>query len=258
MNFLSKLFRKKENTPRAIAFVDYEYWYYSYQNLYGLKPGVAAWRRELAEKCTLDDMMIFADFSSKGINGELQKLRTVTNTIIETQNTFNGHKKDMTDFIMLDYVYQTAALRPEIGVYVLFTGDGHFQSVTKYLAQRLGKEVVIYGVKDSFSKQLKDVATQCYELPKQEELLNTYYHMIVENMSYVSSRPEIIPTFLGTVQAVCRKNNAPEDLVRAALQQMLDTGLLLKKERRVDFNRKVRIVAPDWAALERAGLWNRE
>jgi len=236
--------------------VDYEYWYYSYQNLYGLKPDVAAWQKGLAEKYALDDLMIFADFSSKGINTELQKLRTVTNTIIETQNTFSRHKKDMTDFIMLDYIYQNAALRPETGVYVLFTGDGHFQSVTKYLAQRLGKEVVIYGVKDSFSRQLKDVATQCYELPLAEELMNIYYRMIVENMAYVSKRPEIIPTFLGTVQAVCRKNNAPEDMVRAALQQMLDTGLLLKKERRVESERSVRIVAPDWEALERAGLWN--
>ena len=59
------------------------------------------------------------------------------------------YKKDMTDFIMLDYIYQTAALRPEIGVYILFTGDAHFQSVTKYLAQRLGKEVVIYGVTEA-------------------------------------------------------------------------------------------------------------
>ncbi len=255
MNFLSKLFKKRDAVPRAIAFVDYEYWYYSFQNLFGLKPDVPAWRKALAEQYALDDLMIFADFSSKGINGELQRLRTATKTIIETQNSSTRYKKDMTDFIMLDYIYQTAALRPEIGVYILFTGDAHFQSVTKYLAQRLGKEVVIYGVTDSFSKQLKDVATEYHELPDSEELFDSCCRMIVENMAYVTSRPEIIPTFLGTVQAVSRKNNVPEEVVHAALQKMLDTGLLVKKQRRVDFNRKVRTIAPDWEALERAGLW---
>lgn len=70
--------------------------------------------------------MVFADFSHRGIKEEIPKIRAITNTIIETQNSFAGHKKDMTDFIMLDYIYQYVSDYPETGTIILFNGDGYF------------------------------------------------------------------------------------------------------------------------------------
>ena len=35
------------------------------------------------------------------------------NTIIETQNSSTRYKKDMTDFIMLDYISGTSGFRPK-------------------------------------------------------------------------------------------------------------------------------------------------
>lgn len=256
MGIITSLFGKKEEPqPRVIAFVDYEHWYYSYQKLFGLKPDPVEWRQELEKKYRLDDVMVFADFGYKGINDELTKLRAMTNTIIETQQTFSRSKKDMTDFIMLDYIYQTAALRPEITTYILFTGDGHFQSVVKYLVQRLGKQVIVYGVKDAFSNQLKAVASECLECPATDDVLKSYYKMIVENLAYVTERQSIIPTFLGTVAAVAKRNDVPENLVHAALQEMMDRGLVYQTEQKVSFNRKVKVVAANWPALEKVGLW---
>ena len=118
-----------------------------------------AWRAELSAKYTLDDILIFGDFSFPGIRDELPELRNITNSIIETHQQTGHHKKDMTDFIMLDYIYQAAALCPDIQTYILFTGDGHFHSVVKYLTQRLNKKVVVYGIHGAFSNQLQAVAT---------------------------------------------------------------------------------------------------
>ena len=138
MNFLSNFFRAKSThqepsqTPptqdKAIAFVDFEYWFYSYRDLLHISPNVPKWASEITEQYHVSDIMVFADLSYPKIQQEAQQLRTVTNTIIDTSNLTPEHKKNMTDFIMLDYIYQTAIERPEITTYILFTGDGHFQS----------------------------------------------------------------------------------------------------------------------------------
>ena len=118
MSFWNKLFKQKDSKPKAIAFVDYEHWYYSYKNQFGIKPDVLAWRQQLDENYVVEDIMVFAEFGHHGIGDELSKLRNITNTIIETAQPNGHHKKDMTDFIMLDYIYQTAISRPEMEIYL--------------------------------------------------------------------------------------------------------------------------------------------
>ena len=259
MSWFERLFQKKAKEPekpKTRAFVDYEHWYYSLKNEYGIKPDVMAWRAELSAKYTLDDILIFGDFSFPGIRDELPELRNITNSIIETHQQTGHHKKDMTDFIMLDYIYQAAALCPDIQTYILFTGDGHFHSVVKYLTQRLNKKVVVYGIHGAFSNQLQAVATEAYMLPTEEQTFMDYAKMIVQNMAYVASKPSIIPSFNGTVSAVARRYEVGEEPIRKTLRTMLDQKLLCQKDFRVAFNRKVKIIAPNWEALEKAGLWS--
>ena len=118
-----KIFRSLARSKRAMVFVDYEYWFYSYKNKYNLRPDTAAWRAELEKQFDIEDIMIFADFSSPGIGEELAKLRNITNTIIETGTATQYRKKDMTDFVMLDYIYQNVTSRNDVGTYIIFTGD---------------------------------------------------------------------------------------------------------------------------------------
>lgn len=263
MSILDRFFKPKQpepppGKPLAKAFVDYEHWYYSFKNEYGLKPDVEAWRDGLAKDYNLADILVFGDFSFNGIRDELPYIRNITNSIIETHQPTIHHKKDMTDFIMLDYIYQTAALNPEIEVYILFTGDGHFHSVVKYLTQRLQKKVVVYGVTGAFSNQLQAAASEAHGLPTEEEAFTDYAKMIVQNMAYVSTKQSIIPSFNGTVAAVSRRYDVKEEPIRRVLKTMLDQGLLVQKDFRVEFNRKVKIITPDWDALEKAGLWSCE
>ena len=72
------------------------------------------------------------------------------------------------------YIYQYADQNKKTGTYIIFTGDGHFQSVTKYLLQK--KHVIIYGVTDSISRQLRDAASEVRELPTDSELMKRNYH----------------------------------------------------------------------------------
>ncbi len=238
--------------PKAIAFVDYEYWYYSYQNLFHLKPDIVSWRNKLEEKYFLTDIMVFANFANQKIRQELIHIRKITNSIIETQQIMANFEKDMTDFIMLDYVYQYVTEHPEVDTYILFTGDAHFQEAVKYLIHKHNKKVIVYGVKNSFSSQLKQIASESVELPITEEI----YPLIVENMAYVSTKWDIVPTFTATAKTISRRNNLPEEFVKLALNEMLDKGLLYSHKQRVKFNEFVPVLAANWENLERIGLWS--
>lgn len=250
------LFKRKKT---AIAFVDYEYWFYTCQNLYSIDTDPLSWRRELEKKYDLKDVMIFGDFSEPKIGSELPKLRTVTNTIVETGNTDSHRKKDMTDFIMLDYIYQTVNHRKKVDTMILFTGDGHFQSVVKYINHTLRKNAVVYGIKGSFSRQLQLAATESVQLPAEDVLIKGYSMMIITNFAHIANKPNVVPTFKTVVSAVSQKNGVPEDGVREALQRMITDGYVCQMSQPMKSKygmRNIKIVVPVWEKLIKDGYWS--
>lgn len=251
MGLFDRLINKKEEA--SIAFVDYEYWFYSLQNQFGIKPDPKAWADSLDRIPT--EIMVFGEFSgSKGIAEQITVLRTITNTIIETRQQNGIHKKDMTDFIMLDYIYQTSVKRKDISTYIIFTGDGHFQSVVKYLTS-IGKKVVVYGVRGTFSSALQNVASETVIIPDEETTYREYTKMIVSYLDYTQTKISIIPTFNGTVSAVVKNNrNVSEELVKQTLQRLLDEGLITRKKSTVSADKKVQIIRPEWQKLHDAGF----
>ena len=132
--------------PKAAAFVDYEHWLFSMQNNYRMKPDPFHWAEGLKQKYELNDIRFYGDFSQEAMSRELMRIRQVSNQIIETKNGSENYRKDFTDFIMLDAIYQTAIFIKEIEVFILFTGDGHFNSVASFLKNNLGKTVLVYEI----------------------------------------------------------------------------------------------------------------
>lgn len=253
MNILNLFKKEKVNPVKAAAFVDYEHWYYSIQNNFHLKPDPVAWRSELDQKYSIDTIMVFADFSHKGLREEITKIRSITNTIIETQNSFPRYKKDMTDFIMLDYIYQYVAEHPETGTIILFTGDGHFQSVTKYITQKLERNVIVYAIKNAFSSQLKNAATKSFEIPTEKEVLEAIYPLIISILEYISNKTSF-PTFMRTVEAVANRNNIEQEFVHAALADMINKGWIEHDTQKLHF-RTISTLKVNWTKLKEAGLW---
>ena len=91
--------KSKEKRKKAIAFVDFEHWYISLDKLHRQRPDVRGWRDQLAEEYLIDDIYVFGDFSNPSLRTEIEKIRHVTNLIIETKNASGFYKKDFTDFI---------------------------------------------------------------------------------------------------------------------------------------------------------------
>ncbi len=249
---LKKLFGRKK---KAIVFVDYEYWFYSYKNMFSIRPEPVRLINTLKKEFDIADVMVFADFSVPVMSSELRKLRSVTNTIIETGNTLMRRKKDMTDFVMLDYIYRNADSKKSEDTYIIFSGDGHFQSVVRHLTERKKKNVIVYGIKDTVSRQLQDVASEVRFLPTEEDLKVLTYRLVATNMAEVEEKPNIIPTFKTTVSAVTAKNGEDADKVRSAVEEMLDKGYLFKGEKIIR-GRHVKTVNADWDKMISDGIIN--
>lgn len=247
--------RSKEKKRKAIAFVDFEHWYISLEKLHRQKPNIKAWRDELAEEYNIADIYFFGDFSNPSLRSEIEKIRQVTNLIIETKNASGFYKKDFTDFIMLDNIYQTAINRSDIETFIIFSGDGHFSSVVTYLCTRCDREVGIYGVREAISGQLKNVASWVREIPVPSEKLRGFYYPILQNLKTLEdkSKPSY-PSFKATCEYVSKYYELDRDTVKEAMLEMLEKGYLIQKDVSVS-GKTIRVLKPDWTLAIRDGIW---
>ena len=78
----SNLF-KKSDKPSAAVFVDYEHWYYGYNNIFSMKPNVQEWYDELTEEYNVKKLMFFGDFNGSAIEKELPKLEKITKNVVQ-------------------------------------------------------------------------------------------------------------------------------------------------------------------------------
>ncbi|NLY69752.1 MAG: NYN domain-containing protein [Clostridiales bacterium] len=251
--------QQKPSKPRAIAFVDYEHWFISLDKLHRMRPDIKDWRDELASKYELKELIFFADFSNPLIRPELARIREVSNYIIETQNTSSSFKKDFTDFIMLDHIYQKAMTATDVDVFILFTGDGHFNSVTNFLISQMGKTVGVYAVRDAVSSQLRNTASFTVTVPHEDDSYLEYYRMILRNMKYLQSnsrKRRSYPSFLPTVQNVARINNVPQSAIADALQKLIANGYINQThERPHGSSRSIKVLHVNWEKCRADGIY---
>lgn len=175
---------------------------------YGMKPDIKAWFENITQKVNLTEAVFFADFSHKSLADEIKRIRLYSNKIIDTRNP-NGVKKDFTDFIILDNIYQKAMMSEGLDVFILFSGDGHFSSATSFLKNICGKEVGIYGVRGSFSRQLQETASWCVTLPTEEEVQGNDYQLIfgeLRNTKSMLNANTLIDTVTGKNKTVKKQS----------------------------------------------------
>jgi len=225
-------FKKEKERPRALAFVDYENWYITLDNSYKMRPNVRKWHDALHELYDVVDVSFFADFSNPALRAEISKIREVSNTIIETQNSRSHIKKDFTDFIMLDHIYQKALTTRDIDVFILFTGDGHFASVANFLRTKCRKKVVVFGPDEATSTQLKNCADQFTPVPTAEEIREHRKKLIVAHIAQMyaeKENPRIV--FGNTVKAISQKHELDQTVVTLLLRELIEEGAISATKR---------------------------
>lgn len=245
--------------PKAVAFVDYEHWYISLKRNFGIQPNIKGWFEELNSQVNLVEVTFFADFSHKSLADQISRIRPYSNRIIDTRNT-TGVKKDFTDFIILDNIYQKALSSEDINTFIIFSGDGHFSSVVSFLKNFCKKEVVVYGIEDSFSRQLRQTASRCVTLPTEEDLHGSYYRLIFDVLKQAQeSNSRDIPTKEKTVKAVCAlSKTATTAKVTDAMNNLIEKGYI--STRTVTSysgkgkSKKVTGLFTDWEKVEKSGF----
>ncbi len=257
--FFKKKLNKESKKPKAAVFVDFEHWYISLSKLHYRKPDIKGWRDSLLSEFELDEIYFFADFSNPSLQTEVRNIRAVTNFIIETgSNQIN--KKDFTDFIMLDRIYQTAFSRDDIDVYIIFSGDGHFASVVRFLTSKRHKKVYVYGVRDAISQQLINSATQVREIPDPKTSAKGYYYPILNNLDYLENCQEagknIHPTFGATVEAVSRYYKLEAGDVKDSLVELIEGGYV--RQVGVEFrDHQIKELRVNWQKAIEDGIWSK-
>lgn len=237
--------------PITALFVDYEHWYYSLINQKSLGPDIDGLLNDLKQRGVLNQFSVFGDFANDPIKQELPKIRRYTTSIINCQNLNTFNRKDHTDFIMLDNIYQTMIMSPNIEQFVLVTGDGHFHSVIAHLKTFHDKVVGVYGVKGSFSHSLKEVANWWVEI---EASFNFDYSFLLQSMKGVEEQNKF-PTFGKTVEVCAKISGQDPKQLSAALSRLIDRGYVAQQSKPGYNGQEVRALIVDWEALERDGIW---
>jgi len=173
--------------------------------------------------------LFFADFSHKNLAEEIGRIRPFTNKIIDTRSP-TGTQKDFTDFIILDNIYQKALMADDTEAFILFSGDGHFSSVTSFLKNIYGKEVGIYAIKGCFSKQLQETSTWHISLPNDDDVYGLYYQKIFEYLKMEENKKsKSLPTVTKCVTALSKNKRLERKKILTALDKLISEGVISKR-----------------------------
>lgn len=195
----------------------------------------------------------FADFSNQNLVNEIPRIREITNNIIYTAPTGTGtHKKDFTDFIMLDCIYQKAMSAKDLDAYIIFSGDGHFSSVVSFLTNTLHKEVGVYGVGEALSSQLRNIATWVKEVPSEEDIYKPYIKALLD---YIKKKSGFKVTAKSVIDGVCSGGKMNRKIAEATMKKLSGDGYIQQKRVHTDQNQTLDALFPDWDRLEKDGIW---
>ena len=252
------LFKKKTTAkkPAAAVFVDFEHWAISLSRSFKMKPNIREWYKSLAERYELVDVYFFGDFSNPLLRQEIPRIREITTGIIETQNASAHHKKDFTDFIMLDHIYNHS-FQNTVNAYILFTGDGHFSSVVSYLVHKRHKTVEVFGIEGGISNSLKNTADKTFAIPTGEEIAAERQRAILRNLKEIyDSAKSPRPTRQKTASAVATAFECEKEEIDRLIDALIEKGYLYQTKKYFRGGHFVKILAMNTALLKNDGVWD--
>ena len=214
---------------KAVVFVDFEHWLIACKNLYDVAPNIELWYEALKREYKKLDIYFFADFTNTLFKRELEHIKKISANIVVTRDKKRYLKKEITDFIMLDYIYQVGIDQNSPKTFIIFSGDG---------------------VMGAFSSTLKDCASKVIELPFSEVELNMYIRMIVDNMEFISDHADIIATFNSIMKVVAKNNQVSEEKIKITLNWMLTKKYLNKILVDIE-GKKIYVIQANWNKLRK-------
>ena len=144
----------------------------------------------------------------------------------------------------------------DIEAFILFSGDGHFSSVTSFLKNFYNKEVGLYAIKGSVSRQLQETTSWCVQLPDEAEMFGAYYQRIFEFLKGEEERcSKVLPTCARTVDALSKDKKLEKDKINTALKKLLADGVITLRKVGGKSSDKSSPIFVDWDLVMKKGLF---
>lgn len=226
MNFTTRKQKTSGDTLlQTLIYVDYESLFYGMYDRFKLKPNLDALLEDLkAQGRFAESIKVFGDFSNDLIKSEQGKIRTITSTIIDCQQpNSDGHKKDYTDFLMLDSIYQDSMTKPHVEQFVLITGDNHYSSVATFLRTQKDKVIGVYAVEGTLGRQLADCSSWVKTIQPKDATEEKYRENLIQCMKSAQDK-SIKSTFMNTLNHVTNYYGGLYDMYRRVLSDMIADG----------------------------------
>lgn len=226
--------RKQRNDAdkmlQTLVYIDYESLFYGMYDRYKLKPNLDALLEDLKTQGRFaESIKVFGDFSTDPIKSEQGKIRTITNTIIDCQQpNFDGHKKDYTDFLMLDSIYQDSMTKPHIEQFILITGDNHYSSVATFLRTQKDKIIGVYAVEGTLGNQLASCSSWVKTLVPRDASDDKHKDNLVLCLASAWER-NIKSTFMNTLKHTTDHYGGMYETYRRVLQEMINSGEVIQQ-----------------------------
>jgi competence protein ComGC len=239
----------QEDTPKPITavFIDYESLYLSFMCKYATAPDLGPMIENVKQHGRVLKIKVFGDFTKPEIDQERNRIRTVTSDIIDCGTEAGKLKKDFTDFIMLDHMYQEIIQNPSVQQYVLFTGDGHFSSVATFLKTFMDKIVGVYGIPGTLSHQLRECCSWSKLINMVDEEDEVYQMNLLRNFKSIEQKG-LVATFRKTVEHAARVYGGNENKYELILREMITDGYVTRQAVTMNGNEFMSI-SPVWEKI---------
>ncbi len=149
-------------------------------------------------------------------------------------------------------MYQKALSSEDIEVFILFSGDGHFSSVTSFLKNFYHKQVVIYGVNGSFSKQLRETANTFYTLPTEQDIGESFYMSIFDYLKTSQN-----PTYNDAIEAAVKRHrgNSSKQKITKAMKTLMENDVISERTIAQGKGKKKKMLFVDWEKAEKQAFF---
>ncbi len=228
----------QEEPTEVAAFVDFENIRYSTINSFGREPDPIAWRDKALKYGLMSVARAYADFDQHPPQARTRlDVAGFESQHYPAKRTTDSHGREKyasrSDLNLVVDIINTALVRPDIQIFLLFTGDKDFIRLVTTLRNRLGRRVVICGVPGSVSPDLVAAAGEDdpIEIVQSADVDITVIQAID---AYVQQLHEgFVPTQSHMSRTLWRfldRNALPSEHIEAKVMEFLRKGILTKRQ----------------------------
>lgn len=220
------------------VFVDFENIRYSTINSFGREPDPLTWRDKALQYGLMSVARAYADFDQHPPQARTRlDVAGFESHHYPAKRTTDSHGREKfasrSDLNLVVDIINTALVRPDIEIFLLFTGDKDFIRLVTTLRNRLGRRVVICGVPGSVSPDLVAAAGE-EDMLEMSQSADVDIAVIQAIDTYIKQlHPGFVPTQSHMSRTLWRfldRNSLPSEHIEAKVMEFLRKGVLSKRQ----------------------------